>query len=92
MDFTENDKSSFWKKNSKTVPGRFVYLLMHVTLIGHVLHPNSRPSPKKDIKTTSKIKNTGSTSFQDFEASVNDAWALDDDEFCVISTGLESEF
>lgn len=49
----------------------------------------SRPSPKKENKTTNKIKTTGSTSFQDFEASVNDAWSLDDDEFGIIP-GFES--
>lgn len=48
-----------------------------------------RPSPKRDTKSTSKTKTTGTTSFQDFQASVSDAWDLDDDEFCVIS-GLES--
>lgn len=50
---------------------------------------NFRPSPKKENKITNKIKTTGSTSFQDFEASVNDAWSLDDDEFGVIPS-LES--
>ncbi|CAH1964463.1 unnamed protein product [Acanthoscelides obtectus] len=65
----ENDKSSFWKKNVKTVPGR--------------------PSPKRDGKTSSKGKTPTSTSFQDFQASVSDAWDMDDDEFCVIS-GLEN--
>lgn len=65
----ESDKVSFWKKNSKTVPGR--------------------PSPKKDVKSTAKAKTAGTTSFQDFQASVNDAWDLDDDEYCVIS-GVEN--
>lgn len=50
-----------------------------------------RPSPKRDSKS-SKSKSSGSTSFQDFQASVSDAWDLDDDdEFCII-TGLESKF
>ncbi|KAK4872040.1 hypothetical protein RN001_016164 [Aquatica leii] len=61
----ENDKTSFWKKNSKAIPGR--------------------PSPKKDIKSGTRSKLTGSTSFQEFQASVSDAWAVDDDEFCIIS-------
>ncbi|XP_056646448.1 TBC1 domain family member 22B [Diorhabda sublineata] len=67
MESDHLEKSSFWKKNVKSVAGR--------------------PSPKregKDIKRT-----PGSTSFQDFQASVSDAWDLDDDEFCVIS-GLEN--
>ncbi|KAJ8923737.1 hypothetical protein NQ315_010318 [Exocentrus adspersus] len=45
-----------------------------------------RPSPKSDAKTTSKTKAPGATSFQDFQASVSDAWDLEDDEFCVISS------
>ncbi|XP_044256454.1 TBC1 domain family member 22B [Tribolium madens] len=65
----DHDKTSFWKKNSKTVPGR--------------------PSPKKDVKSSSKPKMVGATSFQDFQASVSDAWAMDDDDFCIIS-GLEN--
>ncbi|KAK9890262.1 hypothetical protein WA026_010372 [Henosepilachna vigintioctopunctata] len=65
----DHDKTSFWKKNAKTVPGR--------------------PSPKKDLKTSSKAKQTGTTSFQDFQASVSDAWEIEDDDFCIIS-GLES--
>lgn len=36
-----------------------------------------------------KAKATGSTSFQDFQASVSDAWDMDDDEFCIIS-GIEN--
>lgn len=58
----DHDKTSFWKKNIKNVPGR--------------------PSPKREAKNTSKGKQQGSTSFQDFQASVSDAWAMDDDEFC----------
>ncbi|KAJ8986224.1 hypothetical protein NQ317_009930 [Molorchus minor] len=61
----ESDRSSFWKKNLKTVPGR--------------------PSPKREAKNSSKSKTPGSTSFQDFQASVSDAWEMDDDEFCIIS-------
>lgn len=48
-----------------------------------------RPSPKKDMRSTSRSKSAGPTSFQDFQASVSDAWAMDDDEFCIIS-GIES--
>ncbi|CAG9855309.1 unnamed protein product [Phyllotreta striolata] len=67
MESEHHEKSSFWKKNVKSVAGR--------------------PSPKRDAKDVKK--NPGSTSFQDFQASVSDAWDLDDDEFCVIS-GLEN--
>ncbi|CAH0562522.1 unnamed protein product [Brassicogethes aeneus] len=65
----EQDKASFWKKNTKTVPGR--------------------PSPKRDVKSIAKGKPAGATSFQDFQASVSDAWDMDDDDICVIS-GLEN--
>ncbi|KAG5898849.1 hypothetical protein JTB14_014276 [Gonioctena quinquepunctata] len=63
----DNEKSSFWKKNSKPIAGR--------------------PSPRREVKDAKK--SPGATSFQDFQASVSDAWDLDDDEFCILS-GLES--
>lgn len=54
-----------------------------------------RPSPKQDFKQerSSTIPSTlggsastgGSTSFQDFQESVDDAWDSGDDEFCVVS-------
>ncbi|ODN05648.1 TBC1 domain family member 22B [Orchesella cincta] len=57
---------SFWKKNSKTVPGR--------------------PSPSKESLSWGKPKSSGGTSsFQDFQDSVRDAWDIEDDEFSVIS-------
>ncbi|CAG9767413.1 unnamed protein product [Ceutorhynchus assimilis] len=49
-----------------------------------------RPSPKREARSnssSSKTKPQGSTSFQDFQASVSDAWDLEDDEFC---TGLKN--
>ncbi|KAF4532643.1 hypothetical protein B566_EDAN009824 [Ephemera danica] len=64
--FSDNDsKASFWKKNSKTVPGR--------------------PSPKKEIPRNRPRNASSSTSFQDFQESVSDAWDMGDDEFCVVS-------
>lgn len=63
-----NHETSFWKQNSRAVPGR--------------------PSPKKDVKLGGKQINkgpVGSTSFQDFQESVRDAWDMGDDEFCIIS-------
>lgn len=46
-----------------------------------------RPSPKKDNKTMAKSArgSNGSTSFQDFQNSVRDAWNIGDDEFCIVS-------
>lgn len=46
-----------------------------------------RPSPKKENKLLTKsVKGPiGSTSFQDFQNSVRDAWDIGDDEFCIVS-------
>lgn len=41
-----------------------------------------RPSPKKDGKSRAPI---GSTSFQEFQNSVRDAWDMGDDEYCIVS-------
>lgn len=43
-----------------------------------------RPSPKKDLRGN-RQRNSSSTSFQDFQDSVSDAWDIGDDEFCIIS-------
>ena len=37
------------------------------------------------MKPTQKLRPATAASFQDFQASVSDAWELDDDEFCKIS-------
>lgn len=46
-----------------------------------------RPSPKKDGKPLNRNAKgpIGSTSFQDFQNSVRDAWDIGDDEFCIVS-------
>lgn len=62
---SECEKTSFWKKNTKAVPGR--------------------PSPKQELRTNKQKAANSSTSFQDFQASVSDAWDMDDDEFSLIS-------
>lgn len=46
-------------------------------------------SPRKD-STLNAVRNAPATSFDDFQQSVNDAWDLGDDEFCVISGSLFS--
>ncbi|KDR16026.1 TBC1 domain family member 22A [Zootermopsis nevadensis] len=43
-----------------------------------------RPSPKKDPRVN-RQRNSCSTSFQDFQESVSDAWDIGDDEFCIVS-------
>ncbi|XP_054281058.1 TBC1 domain family member 22B-like isoform X1 [Macrosteles quadrilineatus] len=42
-----------------------------------------RPSPRKEVRSNSQ-QNSSSTSFQDFQESVSDAWEIGDDEFCNI--------
>jgi len=44
-------------------------------------------SPRKD-STLNAARNAPAASFDDFQQSVNDAWDLGDDEFCVISGNL----
>lgn len=44
-----------------------------------------RPSPRKDVKTINSFSPSSSSSFQDFQQSISDAWDLGDDEFCNIS-------
>ena len=46
-----------------------------------------RPSPKRDIRSNTYKTSSTSTSFQDFQESVNDAWDLADDDICG-STGV----
>jgi len=49
-----------------------------------------RPSPHKESLTWSKPKGSGgASSFQDFQDSVRDAWDIGDDEFNVMSTGMD---
>ncbi|XP_076032133.1 TBC1 domain family member 22 isoform X1 [Oratosquilla oratoria] len=74
----QNGKN-FWKKNNKSVPGsiRAVYGAMHPPIIH-----SPRSSPRKEI---SQKKVMTSSSFQDYQESVNDAWDCGDDEFCMIS-------
>lgn len=44
-----------------------------------------RPSPKRESRSQRQRGASSSTSFQDFQESVSDAWDIGDDEFCVIS-------
>lgn len=69
----DSNDNSFWKQNRRAVPGR--------------------PSPKK-LEQPPGVKlidrsgakgGVGSTSFQDFQQSVSDAWDTGDDEFCILS-------
>ncbi|KAJ8665436.1 hypothetical protein QAD02_007098, partial [Eretmocerus hayati] len=66
---------SFWRKNSQAVPGR----------------PSLKQEPSVPPGNTmggpgiSGSASSGSTSFQDFQESIDDAWDSGDDEYCVVS-------
>lgn len=73
-------ENSFWKHNGRLVPGR--------------------PSPKKDSAKmlprsvsggAARGPNGSTSSFQDFQNSVRDAWDIGDDEFCIVSE-MSSKF
>ncbi|XP_053658305.1 TBC1 domain family member 22B [Anopheles marshallii] len=61
--------SSFWRNNSRTIPGRPTTVTNRIGS-GRPIGSNS---------------SAGSSSFQDYQDSVSDAWDLGDDEFCIIS-------
>uniref|UniRef100_A0A182M1U6 Rab-GAP TBC domain-containing protein n=1 Tax=Anopheles culicifacies TaxID=139723 RepID=A0A182M1U6_9DIPT len=61
--------SSFWRNNSRTIPGRPTTV-------------TNRIGSGRPIGSSSSA---GSSSFQDYQDSVSDAWDLGDDEFCIIS-------
>ncbi|CAN8018761.1 unnamed protein product [Ixodes persulcatus] len=83
--FTEksaNDRTAFWRKNAKTVPGS----IKPVYGASHPPRKDTMPStPKKDGHTSKHRRNTSSSSFKDFQESTDDAWDIGDDEFCVVS-------
>lgn len=85
----DGDRKQFWKKNTKPLPGRLVSILLAIIFVNYVyvIHDGfSRPSPKQELNLGNKPKSGSSTtSFQDFQASVSDAWDMDDDEFSIIS-------
>lgn len=57
-----------------------LYLWLYYFIYNFIL---DRPSPRKEVRSNSQ-QNSSSTSFQDFQESVNDAWEIGDDEFCNI--------
>ncbi len=52
--------------------------------LSHLVYRASS-SPRKEVATAGTGRNAPAASFDDFQESVNDAWDLGDDEFCVIS-------
>ncbi|XP_020284448.1 TBC1 domain family member 22B isoform X2 [Pseudomyrmex gracilis] len=73
---------SFWKKNTRAVPGR--PSLKQDVKYGKF---NSAAIGSSNLTSIANNSNTGggSTSFQDFQESVDDAWDSGDDEFCTVS-------
>ncbi|EZA49995.1 TBC1 domain family member 22B [Ooceraea biroi] len=75
---------SFWKKNTRAVPGR--PSLKQDTRHGKF---NSTVGSSNLVGAANSSGGTsgsgGSTSFQDFQESVDDAWDSGDDEFCTVS-------
>lgn len=49
---------------------------------------SSSSSPRKDSSGSGNRHHAPAASFDDFQQSINDAWDLGDDEFCVISGKL----
>ncbi|XP_014247292.1 TBC1 domain family member 22B isoform X2 [Cimex lectularius] len=75
----EDGRGSFWKKNSKPIPGRSY----EENAINYKM-----PSPRKEAAkvSTNNPSTSSSTSFQEFQQSIKDVWDMGDDEFCHIST------
>ncbi|XP_058458782.1 TBC1 domain family member 22B-like [Malaya genurostris] len=70
--------SSFWKNNSTRIPGRPTMATRMVPGGGVRSGPGGSAS------------SAGSSSFQDYQESVSDAWDLGDDEFCIISNVVDT--
>ncbi|XP_058812064.1 TBC1 domain family member 22B [Topomyia yanbarensis] len=70
--------SSFWKNNSARIPGRPTMATRMVPGGGVRSGPGALAS------------SAGSSSFQDYQESVSDAWDLGDDEFCIISNVVDT--
>lgn len=77
---------SFWKKNTRAVPGRPSPKqdAKPGKISGSAMASGSLTST---ISTSSGSTggSGGSTSFQDFQESIDDAWDSGDDEFCTVS-------
>ncbi|XP_058129404.1 TBC1 domain family member 22B [Anopheles ziemanni] len=61
--------SSFWRNNSRSIPGR----------------PTTVANRTGGGRPIGSGSSGASSSFQDYQDSVSDAWDLGDDEFCIIS-------
>ncbi|XP_053681099.1 TBC1 domain family member 22B [Anopheles nili] len=66
--------SSFWRNNSRSIPGR----------------PTTVTNRMGSGRTIGSTSSGASSSFQDYQDSVSDAWDLGDDEFCIISGVMDT--
>ncbi|XP_024879747.1 TBC1 domain family member 22B-like [Temnothorax curvispinosus] len=80
---------SFWKKNTRAVPGR---PSLKQDVRPGKFNPTAIGSGNLAVGTANSSGghgtgsgSGGSTSFQDFQESVDDAWDSGDDEFCTVS-------
>ncbi|XP_014215258.1 TBC1 domain family member 22B [Copidosoma floridanum] len=69
---------SFWKKSSQAVPGRLSLKQDYEDEKNFIGNTYANPG-------CTRIVSGGPASFQDFQESINDAWDLGDDEFCLVS-------
>ncbi|XP_031834710.1 TBC1 domain family member 22 isoform X2 [Nomia melanderi] len=83
---TYQTHQSFWKKNTHAVPGRPSPKQdgKHGKMGATTLMSGSSTNA---VSTSGVMSSSsgGSTSFQDFQESIDDAWDSGDDEFCTVS-------
>ncbi|KAG7207005.1 hypothetical protein KM043_000896 [Ampulex compressa] len=78
-------QQSFWKKNTRAVPGRpSLKQDGRYVKVGTATNVSNSLTSTIPLSTGSNMAG-GSTSFQDFQESVDDAWDSGDDEFCTVS-------
>ncbi|XP_051156545.1 TBC1 domain family member 22B [Leptopilina boulardi] len=82
---THQSYQSFWKKNNRAIPGRPSPKqdAKHGKIIG--AGSNYASNLGSSSGATGSGSASSSTSFQDFQSSVDDAWDSGDDEFCTVS-------
>ncbi|EFN78663.1 TBC1 domain family member 22B [Harpegnathos saltator] len=82
---TLSTHQSFWKKNTRAVPGRPSPKqdIRHGKFNTMAIGSGNLTGTSNSGGSTGG--SSGSTSFQDFQESVDDAWDSGDDEFCTVS-------
>ncbi|XP_043253421.1 TBC1 domain family member 22B isoform X2 [Colletes gigas] len=83
---TYQTHQSFWKKNTHAVPGRpSPKQDGKVGKMGATMLVSGNLTNTVSASGITSGGSGGSTSFQDFQESVDDAWDSGDDEFCTVS-------